>query len=125
MNTFADGALYVSIHDMIKWEKGLNSKKILKDQASFDQMWSAVTLNDDTTYPYGFGWEIDETIGRMYVVKDGGTWQGFQSFIIRVLGVNVTVVAFANLDHADADQITSHVLQMYNPQFALVSREDE
>jgi CubicO group peptidase (beta-lactamase class C family) len=125
LNTFADGALYLSIYDMVNWEKALNSKIVLKNQSSFDEMWSPVTLNDHTTYPYGFGWDLHETVSGMRVVKHGGTWQGFESMIIRALDVKVTVVAFANIDAADVDEITSHVLKMYDSKLALQSREDE
>jgi CubicO group peptidase (beta-lactamase class C family) len=125
LNTFADGALYLSMYDMIKWDKGLSSKIILKNQSSFDEMWSPVTLNDNTTYPYGFGWELDETVSGMHVVKHSGTWQGFETMIIRVLDAKVTVVVFANLDEADADGIASHVLEIYDSQLALKPDEDE
>jgi CubicO group peptidase (beta-lactamase class C family) len=125
LNTFADGALYLNIYDMVKWEMGLNSNKILKDKASFNEIWSPVRLNDNTTYPYGFGWGLDETISGMHVVEHGGTWQGFESKIIRVLDVKVTVVVFANLDDADVDEIASHVLEMYDSKLALKSREEE
>ncbi|CAF4342775.1 unnamed protein product, partial [Rotaria sp. Silwood2] len=125
LNTFADGALYLNIYDIVKWETGLNSKKILKDKASFDQMWSPVRLNDNTTYPYGFGWELDETVSGMHVVKHGGTWQGFESYIIRVLDVKVTVVIFANVDVADVEEIASNVLEMFDSQLALKSDENE
>jgi hypothetical protein len=61
----------------------------------------------------------------MHVVEHGGTWQGFESKIIRVLDVKVTVVVFANLDDADVDEIASHVLEMYDSKLALKSREEE
>ncbi|UJR16742.1 hypothetical protein I4U23_003642 [Adineta vaga] len=125
VNSFADGALYVSVYDMIKYETGLNSNVILKKQNSFDQMWSAVKLNDDTTYPYGFGWCLEETVSGMRVVSHGGTWQGFQSYIIRVLNVKVTIVVFANIDVADVGEIASHVLEMYDSQLAIKPSEDE
>jgi CubicO group peptidase (beta-lactamase class C family) len=125
LNTFADGALYLNIYDMVGWERGLNSNKILKDKASFDEMWSPIRLNDGTTYPYGFGWSLDETISGMRVVEHGGAWQGFQSKIIRVLDVKVTIVIFANIDVADVGEIASHVLEMYDSQLALKPDEDE
>ena len=88
-------------------------------------MWTPVKSNDDTTYPYGFGWRLDETISGLKVVKHGGTWQGFKSYIIRVLNVRVTIVIFANLDKADVEKIASHILQMYDSQFALKPREEK
>jgi CubicO group peptidase (beta-lactamase class C family) len=124
LNTFADGALYINIYDMAKYETGLNSNLLLKKRESFDQMWSPVKLNDNSTYPYGFGWCLDETVSGMRVVKHGGTWQGFESYVIRILNVKVTIAIFANLDEADVDTIASHVLEMYDPQFALKSNQE-
>jgi CubicO group peptidase (beta-lactamase class C family) len=129
-NTFAYGSLYLNMYDMVKWEKGLNTKTLLKDQSSFDEMWTPVKLNNDTTYPYGFAWGLDETVSGMRVVKHSGVWQGFASMIIRVLDAKVTVVVFANLDDAYAEEIASHVLEIYDSQLALkylddVADEDE
>ncbi|CAF1557355.1 unnamed protein product [Rotaria sp. Silwood1] len=125
LNTFADGALYLNIYDIVKWEKGLNSNKLLKEKASFNQIWSPIRLNNNTTYPYGFGWELDETVNGMRIVKHGGTWQGFQSYIIRVLDVKVTVIIFANVDAANVEEIALHILEIYDSQLALKSDENE
>jgi CubicO group peptidase (beta-lactamase class C family) len=125
LNTFADGALYLNIYDMVKWEEALTSKKILKNQSSFDEMWSPVTLNDGTTYRYGFAGDLDETVNGMRVVKHAGIWQGFESMIIRVLDAKVTVVLFVNTDEPNVDEMASYVLEIYDSQLALKSREDE
>ncbi len=125
LNTFADGALYLNMYDMIKWDRGLSSNIILKKRSSFDQMWSPAKLNNGKTNSYGFGWELDETIHGMRVVKHSGTWQGFETMIIRVLDARITVVVFANLGDADADGIATKVLELYDSQLALKSSEEE
>ena len=51
LNTTADGALYLSVHDMMKWDEALRSGKILK-KASLDEMWSPIKLNSGQTHPY-------------------------------------------------------------------------
>ncbi|CAF4396789.1 unnamed protein product, partial [Adineta steineri] len=108
LNSFADGALYLNIYDMVRYEAGLNTNLILKKQESFQQMWTPVKLNDGSTYSYGFGWNLDKTVTGMQVVKHGGTWQGFESYIIRVINVKLTIIIFANLDEADVEEIASH-----------------
>ena len=125
LNTFADGALYLSIQDMIAWTVGLNSNKLLKDRKSFESMWSPAKLNDGSNSAYGFGWSLTRTVSGMRVAKHGGLWQGFQSMIIRVLDARVTVVVLANLDTADIDNIAAHSLVMYDSQCALKSSDDE
>ena len=57
LNTTADGALYLTIHDMAKWDAALYTEKLLK-KASLEQMWTPVKLNDGKTHPYGFGWAL-------------------------------------------------------------------
>jgi CubicO group peptidase (beta-lactamase class C family) len=55
LNTTADGALYLTVYDMAKWDAALYTEKLLK-RASLDEMWTPVKLNDGKTHPYGFGW---------------------------------------------------------------------
>ena len=43
--------------DLAKWDGVLNTEKILTE-SSRRQMWTAVTLNNGTSSPYGFGWQI-------------------------------------------------------------------
>ena len=125
MNTSADGALYLNIHDMVQWELGLNTNRLLKNRQSFKEMWTPVTLNDDSTYPYGFGWSLGRAMNGMQIVYHDGTWQGFETFIIRVLEAKVAVVVFANLCDPDLEAIATHVLAIYDSQLALTSEEEE
>jgi CubicO group peptidase (beta-lactamase class C family) len=55
LNTTADGALYLNLHDMAKWDAALYTEKLLKE-SSLQQMWTPVKLNDGKTENYGFGW---------------------------------------------------------------------
>jgi len=59
LNTTADGALYMTIYDMAKWDAALYTEKLLK-KSSLEQMWTPVKLNDGKTHPYGFGWGLGE-----------------------------------------------------------------
>ena len=45
LNTTADGALYLTIYDMAKWDAALYTEKLLK-RSSLEQMWTKVKLND-------------------------------------------------------------------------------
>lgn len=125
LNTFADGALYLSINDMIRWELALNTTLLLKDHHSFKRMWKPVELNDGSTYPYGFGWSIGKTVDGLQVVYHGGAWQGFETFIIRVVEQKLTVVVFANLDEADVEKIGIKVLSIYDPKLIIDDEESE
>ncbi|MEQ1646014.1 MAG: serine hydrolase domain-containing protein, partial [Pyrinomonadaceae bacterium] len=81
LNTTADGALYLTVLDMIKWDEALSAGKLLKKE-SYDLMWSPVKLNNGTTHPYGFGWMFGDVNGKK-LIEHGGAWQGFKAHIAR------------------------------------------
>jgi CubicO group peptidase (beta-lactamase class C family) len=113
MNTTADGPLYLSALDMIKWDDGLRSGKILK-KGSLDAMWTPVTLNSGERHPYGFGWAV-RTVNGHRVVEHGGAWQGFKAHIARFLDDGLTVILFANLAQADQQKIVKGVASIVDP----------
>lgn len=120
-NSLADGSFYFNIYDMMKWDEALYTDKLLKKKTSFDEMWSPVKLNDNTTYGYGFGWTLLRAINGMLVMEHGGSWQGFRMMIIRAPEDERTVVVFTNLNRPTVDvrKMVRRVLQIYNPQLTL------
>jgi D-alanyl-D-alanine carboxypeptidase len=113
LNTTADGALYLTAYDMMKWDEALRTGKILK-QGSLDAMWSPIKLNGGQTHPYGFGWAVRAVNGRR-VVEHGGAWQGFKAHIARFLDDNLTVIVFANLAQANQERLANGVAQIIVP----------
>jgi CubicO group peptidase (beta-lactamase class C family) len=120
LNTTADGALYTNVLDMSKWDAALYSEKLLK-KSSFDQMWTPVTLKprkpgDDTSAPYGFGWDVTAANGHR-LIEHGGAWQGFTTQISRYVNDRLTVIVLTNLDedHSHPDTIAHHVAGLYLP----------
>ena len=116
LNTTADGALYLTVLDLAKWDAALYTEKLLK-RSSFDQMWTPVKLNDGKTSPYGFGWGVTTVKGHR-LVEHGGAWQGFKSHISRYVDDKFTVVVFANLSRANQAKIAHGVAAIYNPELA-------
>jgi CubicO group peptidase (beta-lactamase class C family) len=114
LNTTADGALYLTVYDMAKWDAALYTEKLLK-RASLEQMWTAVKLNDGKTFPYGFGWALGEVHGH-HIIEHGGSWQGFKSQISRYVDDKLTVVVFANQARANPAKIAHGVAAIFNPQ---------
>jgi len=118
LNTTADGALYLTVWDMAKWDAALYTEKLLH-KASLDQMWTPVKLNDGKTQPYGFGWGLGEVRGH-HLIEHGGAWQGFKSHIARYVDDKLTVVVFANLAQANPARIAHGIAALYNPDLAPV-----
>lgn len=112
LNTTADGALYLSVLDLIAWDKGLRARAVLKPES-----WAAVfrpaRLASGRPYPYGFGWGIEEVAGRT-IHEHGGSWQGFRTFLTRY-GDELTVIVLANLAQADPQRLAEGIVGILEP----------
>lgn len=117
LNTTADGALYFSVRDIVAWEAGVKKRAILKPE-SWDLVLSPVRLNSGKTYPYGFGWSIDERAGQP-LHQHGGSWQGFQTTFKRFIGDDLTIAVFSNLAQSDPGAIAEGIATIFNPRLAI------
>jgi CubicO group peptidase (beta-lactamase class C family) len=113
LNTTADGALYLTVLDMARWDEGHYGTKLLK-QESFKKMWTPVRLNNQTSYPYGFGWRLGYQRGHR-VIEHSGHWQGFSTGISRYPDYDLTVIILTNLSGIDATLIAEEVAGIHEP----------
>ena len=124
LNTTADGALYTNVLDLARWDAALYTEKLLK-RASFEQMWTAVTLNNGKTYPYGFGWDVEKVNGhRLY--EHGGTWQGFKMHIARYVDDKLTIILMTNMgsENGHPGKIAHGVAAIYLPEVKGAKADD-
>jgi len=119
LNTTADGALYLTVYDMAKWDAALYTEKLLK-RSSLEQMWTPVKLNDGKTFPYGFGWGLGNVRGHR-VIEHGGSWQGFKAQISRYVDDKLTIILFANQTRANQTKLTHDIAAIINPELAPVA----
>ncbi len=112
LNTTADGSLYLSLQDLIAWDRGIRTGAVLRPE-SWRQIFTPVTLNSGRMHPYGFGFQVDRIAGQD-IQRHGGSWQGFQTYLARYLDDDVTVIALANLSQASpkrvVDRIAAHLM---------------
>jgi len=113
LNTTADGALYLSIADMAKWDAALYGEKLIK-KTTLNQMWTPVKLKNGVDYPYGFGWEFDYQRGHK-VIEHSGHWQGFSAGISRYVDDHLTVILLSNMGGVTTLAITHAVAGLYEP----------
>jgi CubicO group peptidase (beta-lactamase class C family) len=116
LNTTADGSLYLSLEDYIAWDRGLRAKKILSPE-SWAAVYTPVTLTSGKRYPYGFGWSIDTVAGQLRI-HHGGAWQGFQTYIARYIGDDMTIVALSNLGGSQPVAIVDGIAAILDPALA-------
>lgn len=111
LNTTADGALYLSIRDMIAWDRGLNEGRVLSAR-SRAAMWSPARLKDDGSVDYGFGWSVAPYRGH-HAIGHTGSWQGFKAMIQRFPDDSLTVIVLANLAETRQRPFAYGVAAMY------------
>ena len=116
LNTTADGALYLSLRDMVAWDKGLRAGAIL-EPGSWAQVNAPVKLNSGHRYPYGFGWSVD-TLNGSVRLHHGGSWQGFKTYISRYLGEDLTIIVLANLAESDPGRFVDGIAGILVPALA-------
>lgn len=117
LNTTADGALYVTVRDLIAWDAAVRARAVLKPE-SWQRMLTPVRLNSGKTYPHGFGWALDERGGQP-LHGHSGSWQGFQARFSRFIGEDLSVVVLANLAEADPTRMADAIAQRLNPRLAV------
>ena len=117
LNTTADGALYLTVRDLIAWDAAVRARAVLTPD-SWQQILRPVQLNSGKTYPYGFGWALDQRGGQP-LQGHSGSWQGFQARFSRFIGEDLSVVVLANLAEADPTRIADGIAGLLNPQLSV------
>jgi len=114
-NSTADGPFIFSVLDYARWDAAIGHK--ILQPASWALIGQPAPLSQGRTYPYGFGWYLGHDAGQE-IWRHAGSWQGFQSFVIRYLGDELTVIALTNSDNANPTSIVRHVARMLDPRLA-------
>ena len=107
------GAFLSTVADLAKWDAALYTDGILTD-SSRRQMWPPVTLNNGTSHPYGFGWELGSFRGHRLVSHSGGL-PGFRAQVARFVDDKLTIIVLMNLDDVDPQAILGGVATFFLP----------
>ncbi len=113
---FSAGVLVSTVRDMAKWDAALYTEKLLK-RANLQQMWTPVKLNGGSTFPYGFGWDLED-YRKHKLISHGGGIPGFTSYIARFVDDKLTVIVLTNTDSADPDSMAHAIAGIYLPALA-------
>ena len=102
-----DGNLYASAEDLLIWDQALYTEKLVK-QSTLREALQPVKLNNDSTYPYGFGWGI---LKENAVYAHTGGWAGFLNIICRDVQHNRTLVVLSSGSDATAMRIARNIFE--------------
>ena len=115
------GAFLSTVLDLAKWEVALSGDQILKGPTK-REMWTPVRLNDGRTFPYGFGWQLDDWPADSKVptgipmIRHGGSMNGFRAGYIRWPSHRLTVIVLTNLSNAPYEGLAANIAIRYAPQ---------
>ena len=87
-----DGNVYASVEDLLIWDQALYAEKLVK-ASRLREAFTPVKLNSGATYPYGFGWSVEEE-GK--VLAHTGGWVGFRTLIVRDIDKKQTLIVLTN-----------------------------
>jgi CubicO group peptidase (beta-lactamase class C family) len=104
LNRTADGALYLTVLDLAKWDRELATGSLLS-LASREALWRPVSLANGATHPYGFGWDL-ESSPRGPLVHHDGEWQGFSTHFARYLDDGLSIMILSNLADAPVSELS-------------------
>ena len=96
-NLYGSGSIYSTTADMALYDEALYTGKFVS-QATLNEAFQPAILNDGSTEPYGFGWELEEWNGESYVAHSGA-WLGFNSDYVRFPGRHLSVIVLLNRDY--------------------------
>ncbi len=102
-----DGNMYSSVEDLFKWEQALYTEKLVK-QSTLQQAFKPVHLNNDSTYPYGFGWFIEKE-NELYWHTGG--WVGFINIIYRDVKNKRTLIVLSNGSNGKGVQLARKIFE--------------
>ncbi len=105
------GAFLSTALDLAKWEAALYTDAILK-QATREQMWTPVRLNNGGTYPYGLGWQLNP-LGNHRQVHHGGSLPGFRSHTSRLPDEKLSIIILTNCESANPAEFVRGIAAIY------------
>ena len=117
LNTTADGSLYFSVRDLVAWDAAVGRRAVLRPE-SWKRILEPVRLKSGRTYPYGFGWSLDERGGQP-LHQHGGAWQGFKTQFSRFIGDHLSIIVLANLAQADPGRLADGIAAIVNDRLAV------
>jgi D-alanyl-D-alanine carboxypeptidase len=119
------GAFLSTILDLAKWEAALFGDQVLKKTSKIE-MWTPVTLNDGRTFPYGFGWQLDDWPADsprptgVPMIRHGGSMNGFRAAYSRWPSQGLAVIVLTNLTNAPYEGLAANIAIRYAPDLRII-----
>jgi CubicO group peptidase (beta-lactamase class C family) len=115
LNRTADGSLYSTVLDLIKWDQALYDDAVLPHR-QLERMWRIDPHRNGQRplYNFGYGWESNRLRDHRLVEYDGN-WQGFQAVMSRYDDRKLTIILLTNLSLCRAERLGHTVAGLIDP----------
>jgi CubicO group peptidase (beta-lactamase class C family) len=108
-STEADGGLYISMNNYIKWCRAIESGKLSKTPMT-RHAWQGQTLVDTLKKLwYGNGWFIRELPGSKKIIYHTGFNGGFRTVVFMIPSIDYCISIFSNRNDIDLEELVSAV----------------
>jgi CubicO group peptidase (beta-lactamase class C family) len=94
-NRKGPGRISSTASDLLLWDQALYNGKLISN-ATLDEAFSSMRLNDGSFSHYGFGWELPDDTYRGRLVMHTGDNPGYHTQIVRNIGRKKTIVVLSN-----------------------------
>jgi CubicO group peptidase (beta-lactamase class C family) len=84
--------------DLLKWDQELYKGKLVND-GELNEAFKPMRLKSDSVSNYGFGWMLETHPSLGKVVRHSGGNPGYNTYIIRYIDVNRTIIMLCNNAH--------------------------
>jgi CubicO group peptidase (beta-lactamase class C family) len=105
----AAGALGSTLDDLAKWDRAIRARRLISAE-TLETMLASTTMNDGSSFPYGFGWGTADYEGRRIFHHTGGI-SGFGCQMLHFRDQDLTTIVLSNLYLFPFDKITRGLIR--------------
>ena len=115
--TKADGGLYTSVRDFLRWEQALSNGKVLADSMLREAYTPRIDIQPDANYgyqpnaSYGYGFFIQQSPGQPQIIYHTGDNGGFTIYAGKVPERDLVLLFFSTRNDIDRMAIVNRVWQ--------------
>ena len=102
--TKADGGLYTSVREFVKWEKALRDNLLISEETLKMAQTPKISISEMPGHSYGYGWFIEQRAGypdKIYHTGDNG---GFQIYAARYPEQQILILIFSNRNDRNREE---------------------
>lgn len=105
---YGGGGIVSTAADLARWDVALRDGKVLPKEV-LERMWTPAKLKDGKASHYGLGWATGNARGHRFAAHSGAHVTGFQTYHVRYLDDDLSVIVLTNSGSGDPARIAARV----------------